>query len=180
MKQRQRRNARARDAAIIQALIAGERDLARLSAEHFPKGGALRQLAEWYRTPEIADMIAALRGLAEDRTDLVVAHARATAALRMLQMAGDTEHRDSARKACFDLLKLPGVKAGASAGRRERAEGSRDEPRAESAPEDDAQVEAVEAAALLARLAALDAALKEDRGSSAAMNGAAGGGGHGA
>lgn len=108
---------------MIRDLIVGEAELAAVSERHYPFNGKkdpcgpLRRLAAWYeQATEGAEdgrsgalLLAALRRLAEDRADVIVAQARARAARRMIELACDEENIESARKACFDLLKLAGT-----------------------------------------------------------------------
>lgn len=103
-------------ADIVHDLIEGASDLSRLSKKHFPStgpGGSVRRLAAWYDRPKTGVLLSALRRLAEDRAELVVAHARAAAARRMIELATAGENAESSRKACFDLLKLPAPGASA-------------------------------------------------------------------
>lgn len=100
------------DLSLVHALIESEFDLARLAKEHFPTGASIRRLAEWYEQPEILALLVTLRRLSEDRAELAVGHARAAAARLMVRLASDETNAESARKACFDLLKLPHPAAG--------------------------------------------------------------------
>src|SRR5690606_27639378 len=62
--------------------------------------------ANWSASPSGSAAIAALRTLAQARSSLAVARSKVEAAKALLTLAQDTEARETARKACVDLLRL--------------------------------------------------------------------------
>ncbi len=66
-----------------------------------------RDLARWSATGAGADEIAALRALASARAALAVSKARAQAAVALSRIARSDDAKETARKACYDLLRLP-------------------------------------------------------------------------
>lgn len=79
-------------------------------------------LARWSATGAGAEAIAALRALASARAAFAVSKARAQAAAALARIARDTDAKETARKACYDLLRLPEAAA---------------DPRASAAADDD-------------------------------------------
>lgn len=75
-------------------------------------GLTLRETARWSATREGAETIASLQSLAEARSSLVVSRAKADAARALVTLARDQEAKETARKACVDLLRLEVVSLG--------------------------------------------------------------------
>jgi len=92
-----------RAAAVIESLCAEGLTLAQVAEKH---GLSLPRLTRWAMEPEAQAMLATLRGLCESRTALVSAQARIDAAHALRRLAMDEESKETARKACVDLLKL--------------------------------------------------------------------------
>lgn len=67
---------------------------------------SLAEIACWGSTSAGGAVIAALQRLAQARSALAVARAKAEAAQALLELAQDEESKETARKACVDLLKL--------------------------------------------------------------------------
>ena len=67
---------------------------------------SLAEIAHWGSTSAGGAAIASLQRLAQVRSALAVARAKAEAAQALLELAQDEESKETARKACVDLLKL--------------------------------------------------------------------------
>ena len=67
---------------------------------------SLSEVANWSAGPTGSAAMAALRTLAQARSSLAVARSKVEAAKALLTLAQDTEARETARKACVDLLRL--------------------------------------------------------------------------
>ena len=67
---------------------------------------SLAEIARWGSTSAGGAAIASLQRLAQARSALAVARAKAEAAQALLELAQDDESKETARKACVDLLKL--------------------------------------------------------------------------
>jgi len=87
----------------IQALYGGRTDLRRVARD---LGLSLVDLAAWARAPAGAAAIASLRRLADHRAALALSRARTDAAKALLRLARDRDAKETARKACVDLLRL--------------------------------------------------------------------------
>ncbi|MEO1130506.1 MAG: hypothetical protein AAFX05_12490 [Planctomycetota bacterium] len=70
------------------------------------RGMDLPGLTRWAGQPHVRSLLQALRGLSDTRTALVSARARTDAAHALRRLALDGETRETARKACVDLLRL--------------------------------------------------------------------------
>lgn len=132
---------RARTADLLREIVRARTDLIELTDQFFPARSptgapSFRRLADWYAKPANAETIARLRRLLDERADIAFTHARATAALRLAELASGVDRADSARKACYDILRLAPIVSASRAGRVAPAE---EKPRApvEGPPTDD-------------------------------------------
>ena len=119
---------------LIRSLAAGETDLHALAREH---GMTLIEMAKWIRLPRHVKALALLEELLERRTSLLIADARSNAAAALRRMATADTPKETARRACLDLLKLHGVRDASNRG---------------TAPEDEGDAHSNAAAAELNRL----------------------------
>jgi len=106
-KQSHRVNAKQRD-ALLRDLISGERDLLTLAAEHDLQPDAL---ADWVQDEGNRHCLTGLCVLADLQTQVLLSRYRLLAATRLIRLAtseegDDKAARDTARRACVDLLKL--------------------------------------------------------------------------
>jgi len=69
-------------------------------------GVSLSQAAAWSASPAGQNAISSLRQLARARSSLVLLKARADAARALVKLARDQNAKETARKACVDLLRL--------------------------------------------------------------------------
>ncbi len=90
-------------AAIIEDMARGDQSPLQIAQRH---GMSLAQLIRWASTPTTAQQLARVRRLADERAALAVSSARVAAAHALRELALDTEHPETARRACVDLLKL--------------------------------------------------------------------------
>lgn len=92
-------------ARLQQDLAGGTTDLYELAARH---NMTRLDMARWAQKPRHARMLAALERLADRRTSLLLAAARAEAARALLELArtGDSQTKPTAHRTCIDLLKL--------------------------------------------------------------------------
>ncbi len=67
---------------------------------------SLAEVARWGSTSAGGAAISSLQRLAQARSALAVARAKAEAAQALLELAQDEESKETARKACVDLLNL--------------------------------------------------------------------------
>ena len=113
------RNAPIDSAALFADLLMSDDDLRTLARKHCPcpvgRGDPLRRLSRWSKRPSVRRVVEALIELLETRNDFSLARNRGVAVQALKDLAISTEHPESARKACVDLLKLrPDDRAGAS------------------------------------------------------------------
>ncbi|MGE3106854.1 MAG: hypothetical protein AB7G11_05015 [Phycisphaerales bacterium] len=88
---------------LIKALAAGEADLYALAREC---GLTMIEMAAWAAKPRHQETLGRLERLLERRTSLLLADARAEAAAALRRMALAESPKETARRACIDLLKL--------------------------------------------------------------------------
>ncbi len=80
-------------------------------AKHAPaqlaeeSGLTLTELARWAAQPKHARVLESLARLADIRAQMLVSEYRATAAIRLIEIATDSEGGETSRKACVDLLR---------------------------------------------------------------------------
>ena len=77
---------------------------------------SLKQLAALAADEQVARTLGGLRELAEMQSRLIVSRCRVTAAARLVELAGQTDDGELARKASVDLLKLDPLPAEPSPG----------------------------------------------------------------
>ncbi len=65
----------------------------------------LTELAKWVSQPKNANILENLAKLADVRTQMLVSEYRASAAIRLIEIATDSEGGETSRKACVDLLR---------------------------------------------------------------------------
>jgi len=102
---------------LILDLISGDRDLLTLAAEHKLKPDAL---AAWVHQETNRQCLSGLCLLADLQTQVLLSRYRLLAATRLIRLATGEESdeknaRDTARRACVDLLKLDLKRADAQA-----------------------------------------------------------------
>jgi hypothetical protein len=95
---------------LLSSLHAGT-DLVRAAKQC---GVSLHEAAVWSGTREGGGAIASLRRLAQSRAALAVSRARVDAARALVKLARDLDSKETARKACVDLLRLDEAAAGES------------------------------------------------------------------
>ncbi len=94
---------RAKTRQLVESLAAGESDLHALADK---QGLSLIDMARWVERPRHAELLRLLENLQNRRMSLLLAAARADAAESLRRMATAESPRETARKACVDLLKL--------------------------------------------------------------------------
>lgn len=98
--------------ALLRAVYEAERD-PRGVAEAF--GLTLEELAQWAGRERTMRALRGLRLVADMQTQLILSRYRLTAAAKLVQLAGQDDSGELARKACVDLLKtelsFPGTDA---------------------------------------------------------------------
>ncbi|HYE01769.1 MAG TPA: hypothetical protein VD963_00900 [Phycisphaerales bacterium] len=99
---------------LVAELAAGVTDLAEAARR---AGASALELAWWCAGTEAEGVLRELVRAGEQRSALLVAHARAEAAGRLMELARSEEHPETARKACVDLLKLAPPDPGARGAR---------------------------------------------------------------
>jgi hypothetical protein len=90
-------------ASIIEDLCLDGRTLLEVAER---RGMDLAGLTRWAGQPHVRELLQALRALSDARTTLVSARARTDAAHALRRLALDGETKETARKACVDLLRL--------------------------------------------------------------------------
>ena len=90
-------------ARIALDLAKSELSLETVAERH---GMSVAALASWAARPAAATALRTLRGLVEAQTAARAAFARAEAARALHELVRDGESKETARKACVDLLKL--------------------------------------------------------------------------
>lgn len=88
---------------LIESLAKGESDLHTLASK---QGMSLIDMARWVERPRHSELLRLLENLQNRRMSLLLAAARADAAESLRNMAIADAPRETARKACVDLLKL--------------------------------------------------------------------------
>ena len=68
-------------------------------------GLTLTELAKWASEPKHARVLENLARLADIRAQMLVSEYRASAAIRLIEIATDSEGGEVSRKACVDLLR---------------------------------------------------------------------------
>ncbi len=94
--------AQLRDALVFRVYRADE-DLRQLADS---LGINLQKLAKLAIDPKVACTLRGLRELAESQSQLILSRCRMTAAAKLVELAGQSEDGELARKASVDLLKL--------------------------------------------------------------------------
>lgn len=91
-----------RDALVLRVYQA-EEDLRELAES---LGVDLRALAKLALDPQVVQALRGLRELAESQSQLILSRCRMTAAAKLVELAGQNDDGELARKASVDLLKL--------------------------------------------------------------------------
>ncbi len=91
------------ESALVSALHSDTLGLDELAERH---ALTLRQLTDLAQRPDAADLLTRTRRLADERADLIISRARTGAAHRLLGLAHDDDNKETARKACVDLLRM--------------------------------------------------------------------------
>lgn len=91
------------ESALVGALHSDTLGLDELAERH---ALTLRQLTDLAQRPDAADLLSRTRRLADERADLIISRARTGAAHRLLGLAHDDDNKETARKACVDLLRM--------------------------------------------------------------------------
>ncbi len=107
------------DEELVEAVYRGRLGLLSLADRC---GVTLEELARRASRSEIVEALGEIQKLTNARTSIVVSKARTAAARSLLELAQDREAKETARKACMDLLGLRDVALD-----EERAEGNRQE-----------------------------------------------------
>ncbi|MCA9306752.1 MAG: hypothetical protein R3B46_14415 [Phycisphaerales bacterium] len=89
--------------ALLEDLARGDQSPGQIAKRH---NMTVAQLTRWATSPSAAERIENARRLANERAALAVAVARVAAASALHRWALNTEHPETARRACVDLLKL--------------------------------------------------------------------------
>lgn len=82
-----------------------------VQAKHAPAqlaqklGLSLSELAKWASQPKHSQVLESLARLADVRAQMLVSEYRASAAIRLIEIATDSEGGETSRKACVDLLR---------------------------------------------------------------------------
>lgn len=109
---------------LMRSLAAGESDLYQIAAAHKM---SLLEMAKWARRPRVMDVLAMLQRFSEQRASLMLADARAQAVESLRRMATADAPKETARRACIDLLKLQLVRGAVVGQERSEAESGADE-----------------------------------------------------
>ncbi|MBC7771237.1 MAG: hypothetical protein H7210_01955 [Pyrinomonadaceae bacterium] len=88
---------------LIESLAKGASDLCALANQ---QGMSHIDMARWIERPRHAEFLRLLENLQNRRMSLLLAAARADAAQSLREMAVSADVKETARKACVDLLKL--------------------------------------------------------------------------
>lgn len=97
-----RRSTSALNEQLLEHLVQGNLAPAQL-AEQLDL--TLTELAKWVSQPKNANILENLARLADVRTQMLVSEYRASAAIRLIEIATDSEGGETSRKACVDLLR---------------------------------------------------------------------------
>lgn len=97
-----RRSATALNEKLLEQLVQGKLSPAQL-AEQLDL--SLTDLAKWASEPKHARVLESLARLADVRAQMLVSEYRASAAIRLIEIATDSEGGEVSRKACVDLLR---------------------------------------------------------------------------
>ncbi len=97
-----RRSSIALTEQLLEQLVQGKLAPAQLTEQ---LGLTLTELAKWASQPKNANILENLARLADVRTQMLVSEYRATAAIRLIEIATDSEGGEVSRKACVDLLR---------------------------------------------------------------------------
>ncbi len=96
-----RHRSQAHQARLIQRIVEADRSPLELSRE---MRMSLSELSEWASRPDNAQTLEGLARLSDIRAQLLLSQYRATAAIRLIEIASAEEPTELARKACVDLL----------------------------------------------------------------------------
>ena len=99
---RKRRSSIALTEQLLEQLVQGELAPAQLAKQ---LDLTLTELAKWASQSKNANILENLARLADVRTQMLVSEYRATAAIRLIEIATDSEGGEISRKACVDLLR---------------------------------------------------------------------------
>lgn len=88
--------------SVMHRLLEGESDVQALAKA---VGVSVEKLAGWAERPEARRRLSGLRWLADMQAQMILSRYRVTAAARLVQLAGQQEDAELARKACVELLK---------------------------------------------------------------------------
>ena len=99
---RLRRNSKALTEQLIEQMLKGERAPAEIATG---VGMTLAELSDWARNDANARTLEGLARLADLRAQMLLSEYRATAAVRLIEIATDKENVEPSRKACVDLLR---------------------------------------------------------------------------
>ncbi len=97
-----RRGAIALTEQLLEQLVQGKLSPAQL-AEQLDL--SLTELAKWAAQPKHSRVLESLARLADVRAQMLVSEYRASAAIRLIEIATDSEGGEISRKACVDLLR---------------------------------------------------------------------------
>ena len=97
-----RRSATSLSEQLLEQLVQGKLSPAQL-AEQLDL--SLTDLAKWASEPKHARVLESLARLADVRAQMLVSEYRASAAIRLIEIATDSEGGEVSRKACVDLLR---------------------------------------------------------------------------
>lgn len=97
-----RRSATALSEQLLEQLVQGKLSPAQL-AEQLDL--SLTDLAKWASQPKHSRVLESLARLADVRAQMLVSEYRASAAIRLIEIATDSEGGETSRKACVDLLR---------------------------------------------------------------------------
>ena len=97
-----RRSAMVLSEQLLEQLVQGKLSPAQL-AEQLDL--SLTDLAKWASDPKHARVLESLARLADVRAQMLVSEYRASAAIRLIEIATDSEGGEVSRKACVDLLR---------------------------------------------------------------------------
>ena len=96
-----RHRSKAHQSSLIQRIVEADRSPLELAGE---MQMSLSELSEWALQPDNAQTLEGLARLSDIRAQLLVSQYRATAAIRLIEIASAEKPTELARKACVDLL----------------------------------------------------------------------------
>ena len=99
---RKRRSAIKLTEQLLDNLVHGKLAPAQLAEQ---LGLSLSELSAWASEPKNANTLENLARLADVRTQMLVSEYRASAAIRLIEIATDSKGGEISRKACVDLLR---------------------------------------------------------------------------